>query len=43
MSGGIPGRIGFRFHDAAAQTARWEIVDHDSSYEEASEVDGVRR
>jgi hypothetical protein len=43
MSGGIPGRVGFRFHDAAAEAARGEIVDHDFSDEEASELDGVRR
>jgi hypothetical protein len=43
MSGGIPWRVGFRFHDAAAEAARGEIVDHDFSDEEASELDGVKR
>jgi hypothetical protein len=43
MSRGIAGRIGFRFHDAAAEAARGEIVDDNSSDEEASEIDGVRR
>ncbi len=39
MSGGIAGRI---FHNAAAEAARGEIVDDNSSDEEASEIDGVR-
>ena len=43
MSGGVAGRIGFRFHDAAAEAARGEIVDDDSPDEETSEHDGVRR
>ncbi len=43
MSGGIAGRIGFRFHDTAAEAARREIVDDDSSDEETSEPDGVSR
>jgi hypothetical protein len=43
MSRGIPGRVSFRFHDAAAQTASGEIVDHDFPNEEASELDGIRR
>jgi len=42
MSGGIAGRIGFRFHNTAAEAARGEIVDDNSSDEEASEIDGVR-
>ncbi len=42
MSGGIAGRIGLRFHNAAAEAARGEIVDDNSSDEEASEIDGVR-
>ena len=41
MSGGIAGRIGFRFHDAAAEASRGEIVDDDSSDKEASETDSV--
>jgi len=41
MSGGITGRIGFRFHDAAAEASRGEIVDDDSSDKEASETDSV--
>jgi hypothetical protein len=41
MSGGIAGRIGFRFHDAAAKAARREIVDEDPSDKKTSEVDGV--
>jgi len=43
MSRGIAGRIGFRFHDAAAQAARRKIVNDDFSNEEAGELDGVRR
>ena len=42
MSGGIAGRIGFRLNDATAEAARGEIVDDNSSDEEASEIDGVR-
>jgi hypothetical protein len=42
MSGGIAGRIGFCFHDAADEAARGEIVDDNSSDEEAGEIDGVR-
>src|SRR5437016_113775 len=42
MSSGVTGRIGFRFHDAAAEPARGEIVDDDSSDKEASEIDSVR-
>jgi len=42
MSGGIPWRISFRLHNAAAQAARGKIVDNDFSDEEASELDGVR-
>ncbi len=42
MSGGIAGRIGFRFHNAAAEASRGEIVDDDPSDKEASEIDGVR-
>jgi hypothetical protein len=41
MSCGIAGRIGFRFHDAAGETARREVVDDNSSDEEASEIDSV--
>src|ERR1700674_733085 len=43
MPGWIAGRIGFRFHDAAAESARGQIVDDDFSEQEASEFDGVRR
>src|SRR2546430_1821174 len=42
MSGGVAGRIGFRFHDAAAEASRGEIVDDDFPDEETSEHDGVR-
>jgi len=42
MSRGIAGRIGFRFHNTAAEAARGEIVDDNSSDEEASESDGAR-
>jgi hypothetical protein len=42
MSGGIAGRIGFRFHNAAAEASRGEIVDDDPSDKETSEIDGVR-
>ena len=42
MSCGIAGRIGFRFHDAAAEPARGEIVDDNFADKEASELDGVR-
>jgi hypothetical protein len=35
MSGGITGRIRFRFHDAAAEPAFDEIVDDDFSDEKA--------
>jgi hypothetical protein len=42
MSRGIARRIGLRFHNAAAEAARGEIVDDNSSDEEASEIDGVR-
>src|SRR5882762_2792335 len=41
-SGRLAGRIGLRFHNAAAEAARGEIVDDNSSDEEASEIDGVR-
>ena len=41
MSRGIAGRIGLRFHDAAAQAARGKVVDDHFANEEASEVDGV--
>jgi hypothetical protein len=43
MSCGIAGRIGFRFYDTAAEAARGEIVDDNSSDEEASESDGAGR
>jgi hypothetical protein len=43
MSRGIAGRIGLRFHDAAAEASRGEIVDDNSSDKETSEIDGVRR
>ena len=42
MSRGIAGRIGFRFHNAAAEASRGEIVDDDPSDKETSEIDGVR-
>jgi hypothetical protein len=42
MSSGIAGRIGFRFHDAAAEAARGEIVDDNFSDKEASEIESVR-
>jgi hypothetical protein len=42
VSGGVTGRIGFRFHDAAAEAAGGEIVNDDLSNQEASEKDGVR-
>ncbi len=41
MSGRIARRIGFRFHDAAAEAARREIMDDDSSDKVASEIDSV--
>jgi len=41
MSGRIARRIGFRFHDAAAEAARREIMDDDSSDKVASETDSV--
>jgi hypothetical protein len=41
MSGGIAGRIGFRFHNAATEASRGEIVDDDPSDKETSEIDGV--
>ncbi len=40
MSGGIAGRIGFRFHNAAAEPARGEIMDDDFSDEKTSQPDG---
>src|SRR2546427_8149079 len=43
MSGGIAGRIGFRFHDAPAETARGEIVDDNFSDEEVRQLDGISR
>jgi hypothetical protein len=43
MPRGIAGRIGLRFHDAAAEASRGEIVDDNSSDKETSEIDGVRR
>jgi len=43
MSGGIAGRIGFRFHDAAAEAAGGEIADDNLSDKEASELDGISR
>ena len=42
MSRGIAGRIGFRFHNAAAEASLGEIVDDDPSDKETSEIDGVR-
>src|SRR6266513_3336877 len=42
MSRGIAGRIGFRFHEAAAEASRREVVDDDFPDEETSEHDGVR-
>jgi len=42
MSGGIAGRIGFRFHDAATEPAHGKIVDDNFPDKEASELDGVR-
>jgi hypothetical protein len=41
MSGGIAGRVGFCFHDAAAEAARREIVNDDFSDKEARQLDGV--
>jgi hypothetical protein len=43
MSGGIARRIGLCFHNAAAQSARREIVHDSFPYEEASELNSVRR
>ena len=43
VSGGIAGRISFRFHNAAAEAARRKIVDDHFSNEEASELGGVSR
>jgi len=43
MARGIAGRIRFRFHDTAAEPARWEIVDYGLSDEEARKLDRVRR
>ena len=42
MSRRIAGRIGFRFHDAAAKPASGKIVDDNFSNKKASELDGVR-
>ncbi len=41
MSGGIAGRIGLRFHNAAAEAARGEIADDNFSDEEARQLDGI--
>jgi hypothetical protein len=43
MSGRIAWRIGFCFHDAAAQAPSREIVDDDFSDEESCELDGICR
>jgi hypothetical protein len=43
MSGRITGRIGFRFHDAAAQASSREIVDEGFSDEESCELNGIDR
>ena len=43
MSGGIAGRIGFCFDDAAAETAGGEFADDDFSDEEARQLDGISR
>lgn len=42
MAGGIAGRIGFGFDDAAAEASGGEIVDDDFADEEAGESDGAR-
>ncbi len=43
MSGRIAWRIGFCFHDAAAQASGREIVDDNFSDEESCELDGICR
>jgi hypothetical protein len=43
MSGGIAGRIGFCFDDAAAEAASGEIVDDNFSDQEARQLDGISR
>jgi len=43
MSGGIAGRIGFRFDDAAAEAASGEVADDNFSDEEARQLDGISR
>src|SRR5258708_397393 len=43
MSGGIAGRISFRFHDATAEAASGEIVDYNFSDEKARQANGISR
>jgi hypothetical protein len=43
MSGGIAGRIGFRFDDAAAEAASGEVADDNFSDEEPRQLDGISR
>ena len=42
MAGGITGRVGFGFDDAAADATGGEFVDDDFADEETRELDGVR-
>ena len=41
VTGGIAGRVGFRFHDAPAEASGAEIVNNDFADEEARKRDGV--
>ena len=43
VAGGITGRIGFGFDDAATEASGGEIVDDDFADEESREGDGARR